>query len=271
MKIRLISAFLAMPLLFLVLYFLPGWCLCFAIAVVTAASAYEILCVTKLAEKNKIALTLSLIMAAAIPLSAYYALPVSGVFCFLCFVCALSLVAFFDYGYMTFERICICFFTAVVIPLFLSGIVRISLLGNGIYFTIFPFVVAWCCDTAAYFSGRFLGRHKLAPLISPKKTIEGAVGGLAGGMIGMAVTGFIMGYFFHKTPDYFALLVLGGICAVVSQIGDLFMSLIKRNYDTKDYGSIMPGHGGVLDRFDSVIFATPAVEAMLLVFPRILG
>ncbi len=131
------------------------------------------------------------------------------------------------------------------------------------YTVILPFICAWLTDTGAYFTGTFFGKHKLVPEISPKKTVEGAIGGIVLSTIGSALYIVIMcllmagGMPKNLIILKFALLGFGG--SVVSQIGDLIASCIKRDYGKKDYGSILPGHGGLLDRFDSVIFVSPFV------------
>lgn len=122
------------------------------------------------------------------------------------------------------------------------------------------FICSWGCDTCAYVAGMLFGKHKLAPVLSPKKSIEGAVGGVAGA----ALLGYVYGLFFSTMPGIFALLCAAG--AVVSQVGDLAASAIKRNHNIKDYGTLIPGHGGVLDRFDSVIVTAPMIYILATFF-----
>ena len=127
--------------------------------------------------------------------------------------------------------------------------------GNFIYLLIF--FVAWMSDSFAYFTGRLFGKHKLIPSVSPKKTVEGAIGGIVFGVITAVAFGFVIETFFDPdgviTANYLLLAVSGIFLSVVSQIGDLIMSVIKRHYNIKDYGKFFPGHGGILDRFDSII------------------
>ena len=119
---------------------------------------------------------------------------------------------------------------------------------------------SWGCDTCAYCVGMLIGRHKLAPVLSPKKSIEGAVGGVAGA----ALLGFLYATVFGasmaevQNPQVACALACA-IAAVISQIGDLAASAIKRNHQVKDYGHLIPGHGGILDRFDSMLFTAPAI------------
>ena len=136
---------------------------------------------------------------------------------------------------------------------------------HGVYLYLLVFLGSWITDTFAYFSGRLFGRHPLAPEISPKKTVEGSIGGMLFCMIAFAVFGIVMQFAFHMKVHYIMLVITGLVCSVVSQMGDLITSLIKREHDCKDFGKIFPGHGGVLDRFDSVIAVTP----VLLVFSNL--
>jgi len=127
---------------------------------------------------------------------------------------------------------------------------------------VFPvwlvFISAWGCDTGAYFAGRFFGRHKLAPTLSPNKTIEGSVGGTVLATFLGAAYGFVLHNLGHL--DFWYILVfalVAFVCSIAGQIGDLSASSIKRHTGIKDFGNVMPGHGGVLDRFDSIIFTAP--------------
>ncbi len=128
-------------------------------------------------------------------------------------------------------------------------------LGECIY--LLTFICSWMTDIFAYFTGKFLGKHKLIPAVSPKKTVEGAVGGVVFCVIALFAFGFIVDNYVDNmgiiSANYAVLLISGLFLSIVSQIGDLIMSLIKRHYGIKDYGWIFPGHGGILDRFDSVM------------------
>ncbi len=121
------------------------------------------------------------------------------------------------------------------------------------------FLLTWSSDTFAYFSGMLLGRHKLSPDLSPKKTIEGAVGGVIGTIIISVICWGITSFYYDFSISWYHFLVIGLMCGIFSQFGDLSASLIKRNYDAKDFGHIMPGHGGILDRFDSILFTAPLI------------
>ena len=127
----------------------------------------------------------------------------------------------------------------------------------GKYIYLLTFLCAWMTDSFAYFTGRLLGKHKLIPSVSPKKTVEGAIGGIVFCVLTVVVFGFVIDKFFDPSESframYIPLAISGIVVSVVSQTGDLIMSVIKRHYNIKDYGKIFPGHGGILDRFDSVM------------------
>jgi len=126
------------------------------------------------------------------------------------------------------------------------------------------FIGAWVTDTFAYFTGMLLGKHKLIPDVSPKKTVEGSIGGTLFCAVAFVVFGVITNTWFG-TDANFLLLAIGGVfIAVIAQIGDLIMSVIKRHYGIKDYGKIFPGHGGMLDRFDSVLIVSLGLAVMCM-------
>lgn len=127
------------------------------------------------------------------------------------------------------------------------------------------YVSSWGSDTCAYAVGRLFGRHKLAPNLSPKKSVEGSVGGIVGSALIGVIFGLIMSNFTGKSENLIIIFaVIGGLGSVISQIGDLAASGIKRNYDIKDYGHLIPGHGGILDRYDSIIITAPIVYFLSL-------
>ena len=132
----------------------------------------------------------------------------------------------------------------------------------GLDLLVFVILIVALTDTFAYFVGRKFGKRKLAPLISPKKTVEGSIGGT---LIG-ALSGVIFGLVTNLIPNLFALILISLIVSIVGQIGDLVASSLKREYNLKDYGKIFPGHGGVLDRFDSQLFASLALYLVINLF-----
>jgi phosphatidate cytidylyltransferase len=133
------------------------------------------------------------------------------------------------------------------------------------------FIGAWSTDTFAYFTGRLFGKHKLIPDISPKKTVEGSIGGIIFCAIAFVLYGFIIASInkFSAEPNYIILSCVGIVTAIIAQLGDLSASALKRNYNIKDYGAIFPGHGGVLDRFDSVMAVAPFIMLICTIFVKI--
>lgn len=151
------------------------------------------------------------------------------------------------------------FFCFVYAPVNMSFVYLLRIRPYGEIFAWIPFI-AWVCDTCAYFTGRAFGKHKLVPKLSPKKTIEGAIGGV----IGSVAAGIIIGYILYSKQIHnpAVIVVLGVITflgSIIAQLGDLLASGIKRDHDIKDYGTLIPGHGGIMDRFDSVIFVIPSI------------
>lgn len=121
----------------------------------------------------------------------------------------------------------------------------------------------WISDVCAFFTGVYLGKHKLAPVLSPKKSIEGSIGGIVGAMLTVALYAWVLSLL-NMAPTHYVgkFMIMGAIGSLISQIGDLAASAIKRQVDLKDYGTLIPGHGGIMDRFDSIIFTAPVIYIM---------
>ena len=183
----------------------------------------------------------------------WFAFSAMAVFCSAAFVYVVS------YPKYSASQFIFAIFSFLYAPVMLSFVYLLRILPGGNYLGWVPFV-AWICDTSAYFAGRAFGRHKLSPILSPHKTVEGAVGGVLGSMVAGIIFAVI---YAHKLPQlelpYIigACIVITAVGGTLSQVGDLTASGIKRQFDVKDYGTIIPGHGGILDRFDSVIFISP--------------
>ena len=142
----------------------------------------------------------------------------------------------------------------------LSYVYQIRTLNNGLYLAFLVFLCSWGCDTCAYCVGVLIGKHKMAPKLSPKKSIEGAVGGVLGSALLTALYCFIFRNHMNIDATEIAILaVIAAVAGLISMVGDLCASAIKRNYDIKDYGHLIPGHGGILDRFDSMIITAPII------------
>lgn len=173
------------------------------------------------------------------------------------------LVYVFTFPKYKAAEVAYCVFGFIYVPVMLSFIFRVRELENGIYTVWLIYVASWVCDTFAYMVGMAIGKHKLCPRLSPKKSIEGAIGGIAGAVLG----GFLFDLLLLRDamPGVtIGVLIVCAVGAIVSQTGDLAASAIKRNHEIKDYGNLIPGHGGILDRFDSVIFTAPMIYFLLV-------
>jgi len=157
-----------------------------------------------------------------------------------------------------FVDVAITIFGFLYVAVFFSFIVFTNNKPYGEYLVWIIFICSWVCDTAAYYSGRFLGKggkHKLCPKVSPNKTMEGSIGGLLGSTIGCTIYGFVISK--YGVPiELYHFAIIGVLCGVFGQFGDLIASSIKRFVGAKDYSSLIPGHGGILDRFDSILFVS---------------
>ncbi len=171
-------------------------------------------------------------------------------------------------GAVGFERIMAAIFSGILISWSFASFLRMNHMGLPRIWLLLPFALSFPCDIFAYLAGRAFGKRKLAPYVSPHKTIEGAVGGLVGNLICGVIFFIILDKltgtpFYGPEPRYIFIALFSVLCGVAAQIGDLSFSLIKRQYGVKDYGRLFLDHGGVLDRFDSVLFVAPVVEMML--------
>lgn len=162
-----------------------------------------------------------------------------------------------DLGY-NFIDVSLTIFAFLYASVFFSFIVLVSNKEHGNYFVWIIFIASWLCDTAAYYTGKYFGKNKLCPKISPKKTIEGSIGGIIGSVIGCLFFGIFINSRGIIIPLYHYI-ILGFICGVFGQFGDLTASSIKRHAGVKDYSNLIPGHGGILDRFDSILFSSVIV------------
>ena len=182
---------------------------------------------------------------------------------------ALMFVYVFGFSKYHANQVMNTYFSLIYAPVMLSFVFLTRQLENGIYLVWMIFISSWISDTCAYLVGVMIGKHKLAPVLSPKKSIEGAVGGVAGA----ALVGALFGAYLDNVLllENFAVIlaIVGGVGSVISQVGDLAASAIKRNHEIKDYGKLIPGHGGIMDRFDSVIFTAPITYFLIIMLRNI--
>lgn len=172
---------------------------------------------------------------------------------YLAFFVLILTVAVFSKGQLKFHEASQIAVMVAYISFGFAALVLLRDMKDGLILFLLAFLIPWVCDAMAYFVGVFFGKHKMIPDVSPKKTVEGAVGGIVGVVVCTVIFGVIMQLGFAKTPNYVTLVLISLIGGFVSQWGDLIASLLKREYAVKDYGKIFPGHGGMMDRFDSMI------------------
>lgn len=185
-------------------------------------------------------------------------------------ICAMLVFITFllQYQKLLFEKLCFMITVTFLVTLSMNSLLWTKALNatHGLFFMVLALCGAWLADSGAYFAGTFLGKHKLCPSISPKKTVEGLIGGTLTNALIFVVITLVYSKFISSTTvefNYPLMALLGMLCSLLGLLGDLTASLIKRQCQIKDYGNIMPGHGGVLDRFDSVLFVAPFIYFIL--------
>ena len=266
---RIVVSVLLVPLLFIVTLWAPEIILTVFVSVFSAIAVNELLYNTKLVRHPRM-LLYTMIMAFLVPLWCHfgcsYPAALIGMLAFYVLLFGELMLA---HTKIPFSKAAMCTVAGVVIPVMLSSLTRIVIAPNGRYFIMLPFVVAFLSDVGGYFVGVTFGKHKLCPIVSPKKTVEGLIGGVLLAMVGMLIYGLILQLCFGFSVNYFCVIVYGLIGSLAGVFGDLSFSVIKRQTGIKDYGNLIPGHGGVLDRFDSVIVVAPLIEALLLLMPLV--
>lgn len=270
MKQRILVAVVGIPLLLAVLCWAPDWATALLLAALSVIAAHELLTAVCGAEKVKRwtalpAVTGALVIAAVYFSGEHYADSPAGTvlrWLIAAAVLALLLASVLTYGRpgaLVLQDVCVMAVAGLVIPWAFSCMLQLRMLPHGAGMVLMPLVAAFCSDSAALFTGMACGRHKMAPLVSPHKTVEGALGGIAGGVVGMVIFRIVF-YFCTLVPLHIGWCVVIGLAgALMGELGDLSFSVIKRQVGIKDYGGLLPGHGGVLDRFDSVLFAAPMI------------
>ncbi|MBQ4353839.1 MAG: phosphatidate cytidylyltransferase [Clostridia bacterium] len=232
-----------------------------AMAILSFVAADEMLgCVGM--KKSLSAAIPSYLLAAFLPLLPYFVkestIELLFALCILYLIWIFAAVVF-SRGKIDFMHAASAFMGIFYVAVSFSCLVLLRTVGN--YFYLLVFIGPWTSDTFAYLCGRLFGKHKLIPEVSPKKTVEGSIGGIVFAAVAYVLYAVIIHRFFDafSDPNLFIMAAAGAIVSVISQIGDLSASVIKRRFDVKDYGKIFPGHGGVLDRFDSVLLTAPVL------------
>lgn len=269
MKIRIITSIFAICIFLPVLYFSDTMFFCFAMAVVAVASVYEMM---RCMGIKKLYITIPVCLWASVfPFLVRYITNIAA-FAMIAFICGgvyimyLFTLSLLSHGKFQITEAATLFTVSLYIIAAITSIVYIrDFRVHGEYIYLLVFIGAWVTDSFAYFTGMFIGKHKLIPDVSPKKTIEGSIGGIVFCTAAFVGFGIVTDAFFGTSANLIFLALGGVIVSVISQIGDLVMSLIKRHYGIKDYGKIFPGHGGMLDRFDSILAVSLGVASMCMI------
>lgn len=256
LRTRVLSAVLGIPLILFVLYFKGLYLYLFvaAISIVGLFEYYRAMSNINI-NTNK--------MFGYITVMIYYLMFLMPItFDRPGFIVAFSVMVLFTIEIITqkhnITEISITLMGIVYIPFLFSHLLFIEKLRYGSIIIWLPFLTAWFADTFAYFVGVYMGRVKLCPKISPKKTVEGFFGGIIGSVVFSAISGLIINSF-GIDIKIIHFVITGFLCAIASVLGDLAASYIKRYTGIKDFGNIIPGHGGILDRFDSILFTIPVI------------
>ena len=282
MKTRVITAVVGLAVLAAVLAFFDTIVFDFVLSAICLLAIHEVFSAMGFGKKQWY------LYAAAVPFTLLVMLTSSQSvralilpFCFLLVlflnVCQIAHVQTLDFGklsgYVYFSGVIVfCFYSLIHLKRCLPFA---QYRYDAIYFILLILCSAWGGDTAAYFAGRAFGKHKLAPIVSPHKTLEGAIGGIFGSVLAGVVLTLVYSFLsashnvitIQVQPRHYAILVvMGAIASVLGILGDLFASSVKRQVGIKDYGTIFPGHGGILDRFDSVMFIAPFVSIAVRYF-----
>lgn len=269
LKMRVLTSVICAPILIIILL-CPSILVTITVIVASMIGLYEYYkAVGLLAHRGLCAM--GIVAAVIIPIGLMLSIQETLILVYV-YVVALFLIMLIYNKRVKAADIAMLLLGIIYIPYFLSYIIHIRSMEFGRFFIWLVFIGAFSTDTCAYFAGRMFGRHKLCPDISPKKTVEGAIGGVVGAgiifvLFGIVINNVFAGFMCGLRFNLLLLFVLGLIAAVVSEIGDLVASSIKRQYDIKDFGNILPGHGGILDRCDSIILVAPTIFLFLYNVP----
>ena len=264
---RTVVGLILVPILLLIVLVFPKFLVALIAGAFCSLAAYELLWPTKLVRNPRM-LLYTMVAAFFVSLWSYFGCPIAaGVLGLVIFYAVLFSELMISERTIPFSRLAMCMTAGLAVPGMLTSLIRILVLEEGRAYILIPFIIACLSDIGAYFVGSFFGKHKLCPNISPKKTVEGLAGGVAASILGLLIYCLILQLGFDFKVNYFLVFLYGVVGSLAGVFGDLTFSVVKRQTGIKDYGNIFPGHGGVLDRFDSVIVVAPLVEALLLLIP----
>ena len=271
MKVRIISAAVLIPVLLILLMVAPTVVTAIVWGLLLAISVYELLYMTGLVRETRLVIHTAVMAFGVVIWSHFGAIHALGLLGIMVFAGVLFGEMMLSHVKITFDKICLCIMAGLVIPFLLSSLIRILVMNRvGRYMVLIPFIVAFSSDAGAYFAGRFFGQHKLAPVISQHKTIEGAIGGMISSVMLMVIYTIVLQFGFGFQVNYGFAIIYGLLGSAVGVFGDLCLSVVKRQTGIKDYGNLIPGHGGVLDRFDSMMMVAPLMEAFMLLAPVVM-
>lgn len=284
MKTRIIAGLACTALVIALLFFMDTIALPIFLAILSGISVYEL---TKVAKVKLPMSILSIAVGVFIPFDVAYNLldrigitPVAAISVY--FITLLIMMIKWNKD-VKFEQVSMSLLSALAVPNALACWIKLynwqfitdtrHVESHAVYLILFCAFCAWGTDTFAYFTGVFFGKHKMAPVISPKKTWEGAIGGVVFTAVANVILFLVFKHKFFSAPftgwDWYAVIPVSVILSIISMFGDLSASVIKRNYGIKDYGNLIPGHGGVMDRIDSALFVLPTMYTIVSVINAI--
>ena len=267
---RIIVGLALGPAFLAALFLLPPAALSVLVAVIVGMASFELLRTAGVAHKNGM---YGCTITAAVLVALGHGLGYGGWTAraaAILLMAALFLPGLRRYGTgkeIRFEEILVCLFAGVGLSLFLSALIQLRRLDHGRFYVLLPVICAFTTDIGAYFVGVFLGKHRGITQVSPNKSLEGYIGGVLSGCLFMLVYGLLVRQFGGIEVDLPVMALYGLLGSAVTELGDLSFSLIKRQCGVKDYGDLLPGHGGMLDRFDSTTFAAPMLLLLVEVLP----
>lgn len=275
MKTRVLTGTLILAVILPILFFSEYVIYPIALGFFCLAALFEIFGV--IGVKKQLAIVIpSYVLAFCLPFFVYFAPNANRVaylyFLFgalLIFMMYLFCVMVLKKGALSYSKIAEVFMLVTYVTTSFTSLCLIRYIDNGKVILFLVFIGSWVTDTFAYLTGTLIGKHKLIPEVSPKKTVEGAIGGTLSAVIFFPLFGFVAQAVTDGDvkANYLVLVIYAVILAVVAQIGDLLASLIKREYKIKDYGSLLPGHGGIMDRFDSVMAVSILAMLLCMIYP----
>ncbi len=269
---RILVAVILMPALLWIMLVLPSVAWTALVCAISAMAAFELL---RAVGEGRIMLPMrvaAIASAALLPfgnwagLGTAYVSVLSFAVMAVCFWCAIR--AYGDGGVQVgFYHVLVCLFGGVIIPLGLSALVELRQMDHGKYLVLLAVLLTFATDAGAYFAGVFLGKHRGVTKVSPNKSVEGYIGGYVAGVVFAVLYGIVAGRIAGADVRLLPLALCGLFGALATEVGDLAFSFVKRQYGVKDYGHLLPGHGGMLDRFDSMIFCGPVVLFIIQCLP----